>query len=190
MEPMHATPSSSLPRRAFVHGAGAAGISLAAGAIIPARTRSAVAQADVALRITPVSLEPAPGKVIKTFGYNDQAPGPVLRLAEGRPVSIHISNGTDIDDIIHWHGLYVPSDVDGAMEEGSPAIPHGDRGSTPSRRNRRAPAGITAITSPEKTWRGACMPACSVFSSSSRHAIPGAMTGRCCSPRITGKAPG
>ncbi len=52
-------------------------------------------------------------------------PGPVLRLREGRQVSIDIRNDTDIADIIHWHGLYVPSDADGAMEEGSPMVEPG-----------------------------------------------------------------
>jgi FtsP/CotA-like multicopper oxidase with cupredoxin domain len=48
-----------------------------------------------------------------------------LRLKEGRQVSINIVNYTDIDNIIHWH-LFVPSEADGAMEEGSPMVPaHG-----------------------------------------------------------------
>ena len=40
-------------------------------------------------------------------------------------MSIDIRNDTDIDDIIHWHGLYVPSVADGAMEEGSPMVERG-----------------------------------------------------------------
>jgi FtsP/CotA-like multicopper oxidase with cupredoxin domain len=112
-------------RRQFLLGAGAVGATLAAGARLPARAASAATQANYALRITPVSLELAPGKVIKTFGYNDRAPGPALRVAEGRQVNLQVSNETDIDDIVHWHGLYLPSDVDGAMEEGSPMIPRG-----------------------------------------------------------------
>ena len=73
-----------------------------------------------------MSVELAPDKVIKTYGYNGAVPGPVLCLKEGRQVSINIVNDTDIDDIIHWHGLFVPSEVDGAMEEGSPTVPaHG-----------------------------------------------------------------
>ena len=67
-------------------------------------------------------LELAPGKVIETFAYNGMVPGPALRLREGRQVSIDIHNDTDVDDIIHWHGLYVPSEADGAMEEGSPMV--------------------------------------------------------------------
>jgi FtsP/CotA-like multicopper oxidase with cupredoxin domain len=67
-------------------------------------------------------LELAPGKTIDTFAYNGVVPGPALRLREGREVKINIRNDTDVDDIIHWHGLYVPSFSDGAMEEGSPMV--------------------------------------------------------------------
>jgi FtsP/CotA-like multicopper oxidase with cupredoxin domain len=100
-------------------------MSLMAGTIRPARAESAPAKPDHTLRITPVSLELAPGRVIKTFGYDGTAPGPVLRLQEGRQVSFEISNETDVDDIVHWHGLYVPSEVDGSMEEGTPVVPRG-----------------------------------------------------------------
>jgi hypothetical protein len=80
---------------------------------------------DYALRIAPLRLELAPGRVIQTFAYNDRVPGPVLRLREGRQVSIDIRNDSDIDDIVHWHGLYLPSQADGAMEEGSPMVERG-----------------------------------------------------------------
>jgi FtsP/CotA-like multicopper oxidase with cupredoxin domain len=49
----------------------------------------------------------------------------LLRFREGRQVKIDITNNTDIADIIHWHGLYVPSQFDGAMEEGSPMVEPG-----------------------------------------------------------------
>jgi FtsP/CotA-like multicopper oxidase with cupredoxin domain len=70
-------------------------------------------------------LELAPGKAIETYAYNGMVPGPVLRLREGRQVSIDIRNDTDVDDIVHWHGLRVPADADGAMEEGSPMVERG-----------------------------------------------------------------
>ena len=113
---------SSLDRRRFLTGAGAAGLSLAG--TIPTLAHSA--NLDYTIHIAAVSVELTPGKVIQTYGYNNSVPGPVLRLQEGRQVSIKLINDTDIDDIIHWHGLFVPSDVDGAMEEGSPMVPaHG-----------------------------------------------------------------
>jgi len=85
-------------------------------------------QPDVTLRISPVELEIAPGRVIKTTGYNGSAPGPVLRLREGQPVTVDVHNETPVPELVHWHGLFVPSEVDGAAEEGTPLVPpHGSR---------------------------------------------------------------
>jgi FtsP/CotA-like multicopper oxidase with cupredoxin domain len=80
---------------------------------------------DYSLRIAPLRLELAAGKVIDTFAYNGMVPGRILRLRESRQVSIDIRNDSDIDDIIHWHGLYLPAEADGAMEEGSPMVERG-----------------------------------------------------------------
>ncbi len=80
---------------------------------------------EYTLRIAPISLELAPGKTIKTTGYNDKVPGPVLRLRAGRPVTINVMNDAGYPDIVHWHGLYLPALQDGATEEGSPIIPVG-----------------------------------------------------------------
>jgi len=77
------------------------------------------AQPDCTLRIGKITLEVAPGKFVKTTGFNGSAPGPLLRLKEGQPVSIQVVNELDRQDIVHWHGLHIPSSVDGAMEEGS-----------------------------------------------------------------------
>jgi FtsP/CotA-like multicopper oxidase with cupredoxin domain len=110
-----------MDRRDFVIGAGAASIGF--GATVGALSQ--IVSADYSLRIAPLRLELAPGKQIGTFAYNGMVPGPVLRLREGRQVTIDIRNDTDIDDIIHWHGLYVPSEADGAMEEGSPMVQRG-----------------------------------------------------------------
>jgi FtsP/CotA-like multicopper oxidase with cupredoxin domain len=115
----------TIDRRSLLKLAGAAPLLGAAPGLARAVETPPAVKPDHTLRITPVSLELAPGKVIKTFGYNGTAPGPVLRLREGRKVTFEIRNETDIDDIVHWHGLYVPSDVDGSMEEGTPMVPKG-----------------------------------------------------------------
>ncbi len=117
---------SSIPllhRRGFLVGAGAAGMALGTG--LGGAYSQIVAAPDHSLRIAPLRLELAPGKVIDTFGYNGTVPGPTLRLREGRQVSIDIRDDTDVDDIVHWHGLYVPAEADGAMEEGSPMVERG-----------------------------------------------------------------
>jgi FtsP/CotA-like multicopper oxidase with cupredoxin domain len=82
-------------------------------------------EADVAIRISPVEMEVARGKIIKTTGYNGSAPGPVLRLREGQPFTVDVVNETKIPELVHWHGLFVPSDVDGSEEEGTPVVPPG-----------------------------------------------------------------
>src|SRR5713226_2427651 len=80
-------------------------------------------QTNVTLRIAPISLEIGPGKTIQTTGYNGSAPGPILRFREGKPVNIDVFNETDVPETVHWHGQLIPSAVDGAVEEGTPAIP-------------------------------------------------------------------
>jgi FtsP/CotA-like multicopper oxidase with cupredoxin domain len=108
-------------RRELLVGAGSAAV--AAGR--PANAQAPSEKIDHTIRIAPVSLELAPGKTIKTTGYNGQVPGPVLRLREGVPVNIKVINDAGYDDLIHWHGLYLPALQDGATEEGSPIIPVG-----------------------------------------------------------------
>jgi FtsP/CotA-like multicopper oxidase with cupredoxin domain len=78
---------------------------------------------DHSLRIAPASLEIAPGRVIKTTAYNGSVPGPVLRLPAGTPLAINVINNSGYPNLIHWHGLFLPSAQDGAVEEGSPIIP-------------------------------------------------------------------
>jgi FtsP/CotA-like multicopper oxidase with cupredoxin domain len=79
--------------------------------------------ADHSLRIEDCRIELAPGVTIKTTAYNGQVPGPILRLREGVPVSIDVTNASANADLVHWHGLAIDSLNDGAMEEGSPMIP-------------------------------------------------------------------
>jgi FtsP/CotA-like multicopper oxidase with cupredoxin domain len=79
-------------------------------------------KADYSLRIEAGTFEIGPGISIKTTSYNGQVPGPLLRLREGVPVSIDVTNTTANDDLVHWHGLAIDSLNDGAMEEGSPMI--------------------------------------------------------------------
>jgi len=80
-------------------------------------------QADYTLHIAPVELEIAPRHRIKTTAYNGAVPGPVMRMREGRPVTIDVYNDSNISEIVHWHGLFTPPEVDGSAEEGTPMLP-------------------------------------------------------------------
>lgn len=122
-------------RRRILETFGRAGLATAGGLLLPASlgaARRAKAQtqtpqqADHTIQIAPVSHEIAPGKVIKTTAYNGSVPGPPLRSQEGKPVRIDVINESGYPNLIHWHGLYLPSEQDGAAEEGSPIIQPGD----------------------------------------------------------------
>ncbi len=87
---------------------------LGTSACIPAASRlgigvsSQTPKADVALRISPVKLEIAPGKIIETTGYNGSVPGPILRVREGQNITVEVQNQTSNPELVHFHGLSIP----------------------------------------------------------------------------------
>jgi FtsP/CotA-like multicopper oxidase with cupredoxin domain len=96
---------------------------LARGEDSPADSR-----ADYTLRIASGLVELSPKHIVSTTLYNGQFPGPMLRFKEGQRVTVDIHNDTDTPELVHWHGQMIPSDVDGASEEGTPFVPaHGMR---------------------------------------------------------------
>ena len=83
---------------------------------------------DYTLHIKTSAFEIAPKRIVSAVTYNGQFPGPLLRLKEGRRIVVDVVNDTDTPEQLHWHGQFVPVDVDGAAEEGTPFIPaHGMR---------------------------------------------------------------
>ena len=82
---------------------------------------------DYRIEIAEIDWELAPKRKLRTTAYGGQIPGQLLRLEEGKPVAIEIVNRLDRPEIVHWHGQWIPVDVDGSMEEGSPMIPAGGR---------------------------------------------------------------
>ena len=85
-------------------------------------------KADYTLRIGTGLVELAPDHIVSTALYNGQFPGPLLRFKEEQQVIVDIRNDTDTPELVHWHGQMIPSDVDGAAEEGTPFVPvHGMR---------------------------------------------------------------
>jgi FtsP/CotA-like multicopper oxidase with cupredoxin domain len=114
-------------RREFLRTTG-----IAAGALLVSSqdlfATEAEPAADYTVRIKAAPIEIAPNEILSTTTYNGQFPGPLIRLREGRKVTVDIFNETDTPEQLHWHGQLVSTDVDGAAEEGTPYIPaHGHR---------------------------------------------------------------
>jgi FtsP/CotA-like multicopper oxidase with cupredoxin domain len=99
---------------------------VAAACALPAMGQGLSAP-DYSLEIGPCTVDLDAKHSIQTIGYNGQVPGPLLRFKEGRPVTIDVVNRSSNAEVVHWHGLFLPPEVDGAMEEGTPMLAPGER---------------------------------------------------------------
>jgi manganese oxidase len=53
------------------------------------------------------------GGLVDAMAYNRMIPGPVIRVTEGDRVRIIVTNGMNEPHTTHWHGLFVPNNMDG-----------------------------------------------------------------------------
>lgn len=111
------SPSS---RRRFLCDVALAAGGLGAGLVLP---RPAWAQSnqpglstltgqnfDLDIGATPVTID---GKRATATGINGTVPGPLLRFREGDRVVLNVANRLQEMSSIHWHGLLLPSNMDG-----------------------------------------------------------------------------
>jgi FtsP/CotA-like multicopper oxidase with cupredoxin domain len=61
----------------------------------------------------PVVRELAPGMKANLWGYNGQSPGPTMECVEGDKVRMFVTNRLPEHTTIHWHGILLPSGMDG-----------------------------------------------------------------------------
>jgi len=106
-----------LSRRSFVaQAARCSALALAAALPLPGWARTTrtdrVARDRWSLEIgtTPIRID---GKTARATGINGTVPGPLIRLKEGTRVRLDVRNALDEDSSIHWHGLILPSNMDG-----------------------------------------------------------------------------
>jgi FtsP/CotA-like multicopper oxidase with cupredoxin domain len=62
---------------------------------------------------------------VRMLGYNGSIPGPTLKVQQGSEVVVHVTNGTDVDTTVHWHGLRLENRFDGVPHETQEPIPPG-----------------------------------------------------------------
>ncbi|MBZ0105471.1 MAG: copper oxidase [Sulfuricella denitrificans] len=73
----------------------------------------------------PVQREIAPGMIANLWGYNGQSPGPTIECVEGDRVRIFVTNKLPEHTTVHWHGILLPSGMDGVGGLTQPQIPAG-----------------------------------------------------------------
>ena len=110
----------SISRRRFVTGVAASGALLSLG------LGSTLSLASPQSRIGPTTLrgrkfdlnigyQPVnfTGKNRMATAVNGSVPAPILRWREGERVTLRVKNNLSEDSSIHWHGIILPTDMDG-----------------------------------------------------------------------------
>jgi FtsP/CotA-like multicopper oxidase with cupredoxin domain len=82
-----------------------------------------VLEIELEARIADVEL--VPGFQTPAWTYNGTVPGPMIRATLGDRVIVHFKNSLPEETTIHWHGLRVPNDMDGAPGATQQAIAAG-----------------------------------------------------------------
>lgn len=73
----------------------------------------------------PVEREMADGMTAYLWGYNGQSTGPTIEAVEGDRVRIFVTNKLPEHTTVHWHGMILPSGMDGVGGLSHPGIPPG-----------------------------------------------------------------
>ena len=73
----------------------------------------------------PVEREMAEGMTAYLWGYNGQSPGPTIEAVQGDRVRIFVTNKLPEHTTVHWHGMILPSGMDGVGGLSQPHIPVG-----------------------------------------------------------------
>lgn len=70
--------------------------------------------------------EVASGLTATVWGYNGSFPGPVIEVVEGDRVRIYVTNNLPEATSVHWHGILLPSGMDGVSGLSQAAIKPGE----------------------------------------------------------------
>jgi CopA family copper-resistance protein len=129
-----ATAGHVQPRRHFLQGAAGMAAMLAwplgANAVVkeshlalPLSSSRVDTKFELTLARTQVNFTGTPASAIT---LNGTVPGPLLRMHEGRDVTIALTNRLDEVTAAHWHGLKVPNNMDGVPGVTFPGIKPGE----------------------------------------------------------------
>jgi FtsP/CotA-like multicopper oxidase with cupredoxin domain len=69
---------------------------------------------EIALEAKIADVEILPGIKTRAWTYNGKIPGPLIRAKVGDRIIVNFKNSLPQSTTIHWHGLRVPNDMDGA----------------------------------------------------------------------------
>jgi FtsP/CotA-like multicopper oxidase with cupredoxin domain len=80
---------------------------------------------EIAIEARVADVEILPGTTTPAWTYNGTVPGPMIRAKLGDRLIVHFKNSLPEATTMHWHGLRVPNDMDGAPGVTQPPIESG-----------------------------------------------------------------
>jgi FtsP/CotA-like multicopper oxidase with cupredoxin domain len=80
---------------------------------------------EVSLTAAATTVAYLDGRPAAAWAYNDSVPGPIIEAHKGDQIIVHFTNDLAEPTTIHWHGLRVPNDMDGAGRLAQPIPPGG-----------------------------------------------------------------
>ncbi|MDQ6886201.1 MAG: copper oxidase [Gemmatimonadota bacterium] len=72
-----------------------------------------------------VQWETSPGTFVEAWSYNEQVPGPQIRVRQGDRVRVNLHNELEESTAIHFHGVELPNDQDGVPFITQPPVKSG-----------------------------------------------------------------
>jgi len=124
---------SNAARRRFVQSTAALGLLQAFRGIAPAYAQVPGPGGEIRVggdRVADLVIERRPfgfgGRQASAITINGTVPGPILRFREGEVATLRVTNRLDVDTSIHWHGILLPSEMDGVPGVSFPGIRPGE----------------------------------------------------------------
>jgi len=81
---------------------------------------------EIELVASIIDWEVEPGKVVKAWSFNEQVPGPSIKVQPNDRLRITLKNNTPLGQDIHWHGISTPFGQDGVAPITQPMIEPGE----------------------------------------------------------------
>jgi FtsP/CotA-like multicopper oxidase with cupredoxin domain len=97
-------------------------LDVARAALIP---RAGGQMREFRLTASAMTYEFVKGQPTTAWAYNNQVPGPELRVREGDLVRVIFTNNLPEPTTVHWHGVNVPTSMDGVPDISQPPVPPG-----------------------------------------------------------------
>jgi FtsP/CotA-like multicopper oxidase with cupredoxin domain len=80
---------------------------------------------EISLTAAPATCEFVPGQPTVVWAYNGSVPGPLIECNQGDELIVHFSNHLPEETTVHWHGIRLPSGMDGSHLSQTPVPPGG-----------------------------------------------------------------